>query len=336
MTPSNGQSHTYSFLDRVALLFGGSIEQRLSRIERTIAEQSQGKNGNEGHATVGILPQESPAQAPIQAPTEQTAADLGLNMDVAEVLSPSQANAYLECGAKWYFKYFRNLPDVTDSKRALGKAVHKALEQNFRQKIETKKDLGREELLEAFALAWSEEAEQTQFAEGDDQAELERTGSVLVQKYLVEAAPAITPIAVEHPVSGEIAGVRVRGYVDLMDSNGKIIDLKTSSKKPTEIKPDYRRQVATYTQLMPGASGKVTVQTLVKTKTPQLIEQNHTVGPEDVRHTQVIYPLVQEAMRSGLSPPTATPCSAPGSPVPSGRGARMSTAGRSPSHEELR
>ncbi len=181
--------------------------------------------------------------------------------------------------------------------------MHAALELNFRQKIETKKDLGREELLEAFALAWKQQAELAQFAERDAQAELERTGTVLVQKYLIEAAPDITPIAVEHPVSGVIAGVKVRGYVDLMDSNGRIIDLKSSSKKPSEITPDYKRQCTTYTRIMPGASGKVTVQTLVKTKTPQLIEQNLTVGPEDVRHIEIIYPLVQEAMRSGLYTP---------------------------------
>jgi hypothetical protein len=298
MTPTNGHSTQYSFLDRVALLFGGSIEQRLeqrmARLERAIAE---GKNGEK--ETAGAVPLEAPAQTPAESPRT----DPGLNLDVAEVLSPSQSNAYLDCSAKWFFKYFRGLPDATDAKRALGKAVHAALEHNFRQKMETKKDLAREELLEAFALAWKKEAEQAQFAESDDQAELERTGTVLVQKYLIEAAPEITPIAVEHPVSGVIAGVKVRGYVDLMDSNGRIVDLKTSSKKPSEITPDYKRQCTTYTRIMPGASGKVTVQTLVKTKTPQLIEQNLTVGPEDIRHIEIIYPLVQEAMRSGLYTP---------------------------------
>jgi CRISPR/Cas system-associated exonuclease Cas4 (RecB family) len=282
-------------MDRVALLLGGSIEERLekrvARLEQTVAQG--GTKGVQGKETAGVLPLEC-------QPQTQSAADLGLNMEVAEVLSPSQVNNYLNCSASWYFKYFRNLPDKTDAKRALGKAVHAAIEQNFRQKIETKKDLGREELLEAFALAWRKEAEQAQFAEGDDQAELERAGSILVQKYLIEAAPEITPIAVEHPVSGVIAGVKVRGYVDLMDSNGKIIDLKTSSKKPSEISPDHKRQLTTYTRIMPGASGKTTTQTLVRTKTPQLIEQNHTVGPEDIRHIETLYPLVQEAMRSGL------------------------------------
>jgi hypothetical protein len=299
MTPTNGHSTQFSFIDRIALLFGGSFEERMARLEKTVAE---GTDRVQGKETVGVLPLESQPQIlPVLAVSPQP--DLGLNMEVAEILSPSQVNNYLNCSASWYFKYFRNLPDKTDAKRALGKAVHSALEGNFRQKIETKKDLGREELLEAFALAWKKEAELAQFSEGDDQAELERTGTVLVQKYLIEAAPEITPIAVEHPVSGVIAGVKVRGYVDLMDSNGRIVDLKTSSKKPSEITPGYKRQCTTYTRIMPGASGKVTVQTLVRTKTPQLAEQHLTVGPEDVRHIEVMFPLVQEAMRSGLYTP---------------------------------
>ena len=97
--------------------------------------------------------------------------------------------------------------------------------------------------------------------------------------------------------------MKVRGYVDLLDSNGCIIDFKTGAKKPSEIAPDYKRQVTTYTQLMPGASGKVATHTLVRTKTPQLIKQAYTVTPEDIRHVQVLYPLVQEGMRSGLYTP---------------------------------
>lgn len=297
MNPGNGHATGYTFLDRAALLFGRG------RIEQLLTEREEGKNGGRGKETAGVLPLEAPAQTPQPTPQPTPSADPALNMDLAEVLSPSQANAYLDCSAKWFFKYFRNLPDVTDAKRALGLAVHKAIEHNFRQKIDSKKDVGREALIEIFAAAWKEEAGKAHFAEGDDQAEIERTGTVLVQKYLIEAAPEIQPIAVEHPVSGTIGGVKVRGYVDVLDTNGRIIDLKTSSKKPTEITPDHMRQLATYTQITPGASGKVIVQTLVKTKTPQLVEQNHTVKDADIRHTQIIYPLAQEGMRSGLYSP---------------------------------
>ncbi len=45
---------------------------------------------------------------------------------------------------------------------------------------------------------------------------------ILAQKYLVEA-----------PVAGQSGGVAVRNYVDPMDVNGCIVDLKTASKKPS-------------------------------------------------------------------------------------------------------
>ena len=281
--PVNGQIANLGFRDRLALLFGRRPDP-------------EGKNGDhQGKETAGVLPLEAPA------PIASTSSDL--NLEVAEVLSVSQVNTFLDCAARWYFKHFLGLPDVIDAKRALGNAVHKALEENFRQKIQSRKDLEREHVLELYATAWQNEAEQARFAEDDDKAELERTGAVLVQKYLVEAAPEITPIAVEQRVSGVIAGVKVRGYIDLLDSNGRIIDIKPSSKKPSGIRPDSARQIATYAQITPGASGKAAVHTLVRTKTPQLVEQNHQVTDADRRHVEIIYPLVQEGMRNGLYTP---------------------------------
>ncbi len=169
VNPTNGHSIGYNFLDRVALRFGAG------RIERILAEQTLSSR-----ATAGAFPME----APVLLPSPQT--QPGLNMDLAEVLSPSQANAYLECTAKWFFKYFRNLPDSIDAKRARGLAVHKALlEGNFRQKSDSKKDLEREAVLEIYGAAWKEQAEKARFAEDDDKEEFERSGAILVQKYLV-------------------------------------------------------------------------------------------------------------------------------------------------------
>jgi hypothetical protein len=159
-----------------------------------------------------------------------------LNEDLASVLSPSQCNKWCDCPAAWYFHYFRGLPDSTDGKRALGQAVHAALAANFRQKIETRKDLTREALFETYSEAWNEAAAKATFAADDDVAELERTGLILAQKYLLEAAPEIQPAAVELAVAGEIGSVAVRGYVDLLDVNGCIIDLKTASKKPSALR----------------------------------------------------------------------------------------------------
>ncbi len=79
-----------------------------------------------------------------------------------------------------------------------------------------------------------------------------------------------------------------------------MIDIKSASKTPSEITPQYRFQVATYTQLSPQSNGTARVDTLVKNKTPKLVHQEFTVDQADVAQTQIMYPRVQQAIRSGL------------------------------------
>ena len=52
-----------------------------------------------------------------------------------EILSPSQANCYLGCSARWRFKYLIGLPDPAGGGAVRGKAVHKAVEYYMRAKI---------------------------------------------------------------------------------------------------------------------------------------------------------------------------------------------------------
>ena len=68
----------------------------------------------------------------------QEAAPASAGESLGEVLSPSQTNCFLECPAKWYFKYLRRLPEPKNACLALGIAVDEALCHNFRQKIETR------------------------------------------------------------------------------------------------------------------------------------------------------------------------------------------------------
>lgn len=101
-------------------------------------------------------------------------------------------------------------------------------------------------------------------------------------------------------MTGDIGGVAVRGRIDLLDEDGRVVDVKTAARKPTGIAPDYAFQLATYRRITPGASGDARLDTLVKTKTVQLIQQTYTVGEQDLRATEVLYPLVREGIASGL------------------------------------
>ena len=219
---------------------------------------------------------------------------------VAALLSPSQVRTFLACQARWWFKYGLMLPDQKNSSLALGLAIHRALEVNFQEKIQTHEDLDTAGVVMLFRDAWMEQVGQTHFMEGENQQDLRRTGERLVAKYMDEIAPQVEPAAVELDVAGEISGVAVRGRVDILDVDGQIIDIKTASRRPSWVSPDYAFQLATYRQITPGASGEVRIDSLVKTATPQVVQQTYTVSEADLRATQILFPMVQEAMGSGV------------------------------------
>ena len=219
--------------------------------------------------------------------------------ETAAVLSPSQVRTFLDCHARWWFKYMLLLPETKSSSLALGLAVHRALELNFREKLESHEDLETAGVVALFRDAWMEQAGQTQFTKDESQHDIRRVGERLVAKYMDEVAPTVEPAAVEMDVHGEISGVAVRGRVDLLDIDGRVIDIKTASRRPSWVSPDYAFQLATYSQITPGASGEVRIDSLVKTAAPQIVQQGYTVGEADRRATQVMFPLVREAMHSG-------------------------------------
>ena len=226
-----------------------------------------------------------------------------IDSDLGELLSPSQVRCFMDCQVRWWFKYGLKYPDPPTGKMVLGKAVHAALTENFAQKLDSYEDLPVSGVRALFRESWAEEREQTEFRDDEDPTELAACGEALVEKYMDELAPLIQPAAVEVRVEGEIAGIKVQGWIDLIDVDGQIIDIKTAARKPSGIDVDHRFQIATYAQLAEGASGRARVDTLVKTKTPGLVTHSFTVTEQDVLATKKLYPLAQQTMKSELYMP---------------------------------
>ena len=245
-----------------------------------------------------------PAQGahPISAST----APSGPKNPSAEVLSPSQVRCFMDCQIRWWFKYGLKIPDWATGNMALGKAVHSALGENFAQKVETHEDLATPGVLAIFRDAWAEECDQTEFRDVESPRELAATGEALVANYMDRMAPSIDPSAVELQVEGEISGVRVRGRIDLLDVERRVIDIKTAKARPTGIEPMHKFQVATYANLLPHATGEGRVDTLVKSKVPQAISQSFQITVDELRVPQLLYPAAREAMRQQRYIPNRT------------------------------
>ena len=246
--------------------------------------------------------------------------------DPAPVLSPSQVRCFFDCPARWWFKYGLQLPERKNSSLALGLAVHQALEVNFREKLETREDLETTGVVIVFREAWMEQVPQTEFTSGESQGDLRRLGERLVAKYMDEVAPKVEPAAVELDVQGEISGVQVRGRVDVLDIEGRLIDFKTASRRPSYVAPDYAFQLATYRQITPGASGEVRIDSLVKTQTVQIVQQAYTVEEPDIRATRVLIRWRRRPWEPGCIVRTGSPCCAATSIAASRRNAKRSSA----------
>jgi len=220
-----------------------------------------------------------------------------------DVLSPSQVTNLMDCAYRWYGKYVLDLPDPPTGNQVLGRAVHSALAANFNQKCETKVDLPVIAVVALFRKDWNLEAEQIEFRDDEEPRELARIGEILVAKYMDEAAPRIEPAAVELHVQGVINGVEVQGFLDVLDVDGCVIEIKTAKAKTASVNPMHKFQVATYSRLLPRTIGTARIDTLVKTKSPQLIQQSFSITEQELRATEALYPLAQRLMRAGIYVP---------------------------------
>ena len=229
--------------------------------------------------------------------------DVAVTEALGESLSPSQVNTYMTCPAKWYFRYLIGLSEPTTGALALGKAFHGTLARNFRQKLSTGRDMETQELREVFAEEWSLAIADAALRDDEDADELAATGQILVAAYLTEAAGPLQPQAIEQTVQGEIAGVKVRGIVDLLDTDGRVLDFKTASKRPNGISAEHSLQLTTYAMITPGTSGLCRLDTVTKTKTVQVVQQSYQVSAEDRRFAERLYPMAQESIQDGIYPP---------------------------------
>jgi RecB family exonuclease len=187
--------------------------------------------------------------------------EAGQEMLLAEVLSPSQVSQFLNCPAKWMFRYLLDLKEPGTAATALGRAFHETIAHNFRQKAETAHDLPVAECLDCFRKVLGPQLEEAKLQKGEHPMELLELGETMVTKYMEDAAPFIRPAAVESRVSGVIGGVKVSGYVDMLDTEGRIIDSKRALKPFKGIGHDHHLQLTSYVILggraKPANEGRV-------------------------------------------------------------------------------
>jgi RecB family exonuclease len=123
--------------------------------------------------------------------------EAGQEMLLAQVLSPCQVSQFLNCPAKWMFRYLLDLKEPGTAATALGRAFHETIAHNFRQKAETAHDLPVAECLDCFRKVLGPQLEEAKLQKGEHPIELLELGETMVTRYIEDAAPLIRPAAVE-------------------------------------------------------------------------------------------------------------------------------------------
>lgn len=118
-----------------------------------------------------------------------------------------------------------------------GEAVHAALEENYRQKITTRKDLDAKIVVESFKREFFQgtkdigikESNMPSYAKPSDMA---LAGENMLYQYMEEKAPTIQPLYVEHEFTIPLKNYNVvlHGFIDVIDENFIIRDHKTVGK----------------------------------------------------------------------------------------------------------
>jgi hypothetical protein len=137
---------------------------------------------------------------------------------------------------------------------AFGSAVHKALEVNYGQKVETQLDLPLEQILEVFSSAYDKETEEvpkSQFT-SESKGQFKDSGIRLISEYHRSISPKIIPQFVEIRIEAQVNGadkdydVNLSGQLDCIDIRNTLIDHKTSSRMKTSVDESYILQQSAY------------------------------------------------------------------------------------------
>jgi len=189
-------------------------------------------------------------------------------------LSVTQLKMYLGCPLQYKFRYVDNLKIPPPSEITLGKSIHLTLEENYRQKIKTRKDLPLEQIKDLFSDAWERRVKDTLFEEDEKPGKVKDDGIRLVTSYHKIIAPKIQPVYVEKEFSLNLEDYTLKGFIDLVDDRNFIVDHKTTKRSMREDQVRNDPQLTAYSLAYRKLEGRkergLRFDVMVRTKEPKI------------------------------------------------------------------
>jgi DNA helicase-2/ATP-dependent DNA helicase PcrA len=147
-------------------------------------------------------------------------------------ISYSQIRLYQTCPKKYYYTYIEAVKAPVNDKVFLGIVFHSIVEHYLKEKI-SNKEPGKEELVNLFEERFQERQKGQEISWGAPEAEARKRGAAFVRHFLREMTPDIDPLMVEKELIVDLADldVKLKGVIDLVETDFSITDFKTTTAK---------------------------------------------------------------------------------------------------------
>jgi putative RecB family exonuclease len=231
-----------------------------------------------------------------------------------EPLSVSQVQSYLACPLKYRFQYVDQLEKPWRAAAlAFGTSVHAAVEWFHKERLAGRSpDL--HSVLAMFDADWyAANLEPLVFSPQDSQESLAKKGREMLTLYVGQVHGDL-PTGIEEPFeidlvdpeTGEDLDVRLRGYVDLVEADGTVVDLKTAARSIAQGDLERHLQLSVYAlveYLYKGVVPALRLDMLLKTKVPRFERHATTRALQDLSWTAKLVQAVAGAIRARSFPP---------------------------------
>ena len=236
-------------------------------------------------------------------------------------LSFSQIGLYLSCPLAYYFRYKEGLKIRPDSALFLGSTFHKTVEKNYRQKIETKKDLKEKDITDIFSQEFSSGKKQVIWSKDEKPGKIKDYGINIVKTYHTQMSPSIQPAHVElecdivfddiieqnekgEPISSKPYPFTYRAVMDLVDDKETVIDHKVikNGKSPISVATDLQltSYSLAYRQIFGKPESKLRFDCIIKNKTPKIISYQTTRTDKEIQGLLLLMANVYDQIKNGI------------------------------------
>ena len=198
------------------------------------------------------------------------------------VISASQVNAYLACPLKYRFQYVDQIPRPWRvAAMSFGTSVHAAVEWFHRQRMGGGSPTA-EQVERMFEADWyAQNLEPLVFSDRESRDGLLEKGRAMLRLYVSEQESRPSPAFVEQsfevelhdPETGEVFDLRLRGFIDLVEQDGTVVDLKTAGRSLEAGGLERHLQLSCYalaSLIATGSVPKLRLDMLYKTVRPRL------------------------------------------------------------------